>query len=104
MTALYTCDGKQYRGMQAVADAHGVRLVTARMHFHVNGTLDGLGRYIAEGRDMSIKRVEIDGLEWPSRSALAAYLGLPRKTVCDWLDAGRTDRIARAIAAVEGAQ
>lgn len=92
-----TPDGRTFPSQAAAAMALGVSQQCISDNLSRNGTLDMVG-IRRTGRNGGFKRpVRIQGREWPSRSALARYLGVSDYSVRDWLRRGAIDRLVGAL-------
>lgn len=96
-------DGVTYPTQEALGAAYGVTGSTVQKYLAVHGDLSRLGESRAHGRGGPKKPVKIGPREWPSKAALAAYIGAPLHSVRNWLRRGDMKRLLAAIIAADDA-
>lgn len=92
-----TPDGRVFPSQAAAARALGVSKSAVSAQLERYGNLSNLGKRPL-GRPYGGKKpVKVGSREWPSRSALARYLGRHDNCVRDWLKRGRADLLIAAL-------
>ena len=94
---VYSWRGEIYVGISTVAKAAGVAEHTVSYHLNRHGNLDRLGVVHGGNRGACGKPVVLFGRRWPSRTALALYVGRCDSRVSCWIRQGRHDLLLAAI-------
>jgi len=98
---IYLWRDQVYIGLRAVARAAGVTEHTVSYHLNRHGNLDRLGVVSGGNGGACGKVVNAFGRSWPSRMALAAYVGRSGSRVSRWIRQGRTDLLLAALMAAD---
>jgi len=97
----YLWRDRLYVGLRAVAEAAGVTDHTVSYHLNRHGNLDRLGVVPGGNGGACGKVVNAFGRSWPSRTALAAYVGRSDGRVSCWIRQGRADLLLVALMAAD---
>jgi|GEM_PF-1889160 len=98
---IYLWRDQVYVGLRAVAEAAGVTEHTVSYHLNRHGNLDRLGVVSGGNGGACGKVVNAFGRSWPSRMALAAYVGRSDSRVSRWIRQGRADLLLAALMAAD---
>jgi len=93
----YLWRDRLYVGLRAVAEAADVTEHTVSYHLNRHGNLDRLGVVPGGNGGACGKSVNAFGRSWPSRTALAAYVGRSHSRVSCWVREGRADLLLAAL-------
>ncbi|MTH76330.1 LacI family DNA-binding transcriptional regulator [Paracoccus aestuariivivens] len=96
--------GRSYVGLRSVARAAGVTTHTVSYHLNRHGHLERLQVQPGGNAGACGKPVRVFGRVWPSRTALAAYVGRSDSRVSHWMRAGRGDLLLSALMAADARQ
>lgn len=96
-------DGSVAPSQNAAARALGVSGRGIAYHLNRYGDLSSVGRHRGAPRSGPRKSVQIGDRSWPSRTALARYVGERPQAICKWIGRGDMDRLLGAIMRADAA-
>lgn len=90
-------DGMEFATQRAAAAALGVSKSTITAALNRHGDLSRIGKGRGHSKGGRKIPVKVGPREWPSRKALAEWLGISEDTVRGWIRRGNVERLIAAV-------